>query len=120
MKVVQGLWRNSEMSESRQIVFTFKEIARELVRREGIQEGHWGIFVKFGIQGTNLGPNESGLFPTAIVPVLELGIQKFETPNNLTIDAAEVNPTKKLIDVKPEGPALRRVLRGKVVRKKRT
>ena len=110
------------MSESKQITFTFQEIARELVKKEDIKEGHWGIFVKFGIQGANLGPNDSGLFPTAVVPVLELGIQKFEKPNNLTVDAAQVNPMKELIDVKPETTVVgggARQLRAKERRKKR-
>ncbi|MSO22503.1 MAG: hypothetical protein EXQ58_04450 [Acidobacteria bacterium] len=88
------------MSESRQIVFSFKEIAEELVKKEDVREGHWGIFVKFGIHGANLGPTESGLFPTAVVPILELGIQKFDKPNNLTVNAAKVNPIKGFIATK--------------------
>ncbi len=30
--------------------------------------------------------------PAAIVPVQEIGIQKFEVESNLTVDAAKVNP----------------------------
>src|SRR5688572_7150889 len=88
------------MSESRQIMFTFKEIAEELVKKENVRDGHWGIFVKFGIQGANLGPNESGLFPAAVVPILELGIQKFDKPNNLTVNAADVNPITVFVEKK--------------------
>jgi hypothetical protein len=29
--------------------------------------------------------------PAAIIPVLEIGLQKFEKENNLSIDAASVN-----------------------------
>jgi hypothetical protein len=80
------------MPEASQIVFSFKEIAEALVKRQGLHEGIWGIFVKFGMGASNVGPNENSLQPAAIVPIVELGIQKFEKENNLSVDAAKVNP----------------------------
>ncbi len=32
------------------------------------------------------------LNPAAIVPVLKIGLQRFDAPNNLTVDAAKINP----------------------------
>ena len=83
------------MAEIRQVTFTHREVAEALVRRQGIHEGHWGIYVEFGIAGANVGaPEGDDLFPAAIVPVRRLGIQRFEEANALTVDAAVVNPRK--------------------------
>jgi hypothetical protein len=82
------------MAEAKQYTFSFKELATLLVREQGIKEGHWGIAVRFGIQGANIGSSPAGndLVPAAIVPVLEVGIQRFDSPNALTVDAEKVNP----------------------------
>ena len=40
----------------------------------------------------NVGTGPDDLLPAAIVPVGGIGIQKAEAPNNLTVDAAVVNP----------------------------
>jgi hypothetical protein len=83
------------MSEPTQITVTFKELAELLVRRENICKGHWGIFIKFGFSATNIQnketeQGETSLLPAAIVPVLNIGIQKFDAPNNLTVDASKI------------------------------
>ena len=86
------------MAEPKQFAFTFKELAEILVKQQKISEGYWGIFVKFGIQGTNLNVSQNELLPTAVVPILEIGIQKFDESNALTIDASTIGkatPVKK-------------------------
>jgi hypothetical protein len=80
------------MAEASQITFSFKEIAELLIKRQRIHEGIWGIYVKFGIGAMNMGPTEGEVRPTAIVPILELGLQKFDKESNLTVDALKVNP----------------------------
>jgi hypothetical protein len=80
------------MAETTQIMFSFKEVAEALIKKQGIHDGVWGIFVRFGIQATNAGPDKSQLLPTAIVPIIELGLQKFDEENNLAVDASKVNP----------------------------
>jgi len=84
------------MPEAKNIVFNFKEIAEALIRKADVHEGLWGLVVRFGLAGANIGsaPGSEDLRPAAIVPILELGIQKFNEPNSLTVDAAEVNPEK--------------------------
>lgn len=82
------------MATAKQYSFTFKEIAALLVKDAGVKEGHWGVSVKFGLQGTNVGMTEDDLRPAAIVAMLELGLQQFDTPNGLTVDAAVVNSKK--------------------------
>lgn len=83
------------MAEASQIVFSHKEVAEALVKKQGLHEGIWGLFVKFGIKAANIGEDESDLKPAAIIPILELGLQKFDKENNLSVDAAKVNPTGK-------------------------
>jgi hypothetical protein len=92
------------MAESTQIVFSYKEVAEALLKTQDIHEGFWGIFIKFGISAANVGPAQDSLMPAAIVPVLQIGLQKFDAENNLSVDAALVNP-RRLI---PEDPRLRR------------
>lgn len=82
------------MAMPNQVTFKLKEIAELLVKHQGIHEGHWGIFVRFGLNATNIGDSSNEMYPSAIVPVTELGIQRFDEPNPLTVDAAVVNPTK--------------------------
>ena|SRR5579864_3306256 len=80
------------MPEATQVVFKHKELAEILVKSQGIHTGIWGLFIRFGIGATNFGPSEAELQPAAIVPVLEIGLQKFEKETNLSVDAAKVNP----------------------------
>jgi hypothetical protein len=39
-----------------------------------------------------VGPTDTELQPAAIIPVLEIGLQKFEKETNISVDAAKVNP----------------------------
>ena len=77
------------MAESTQIVFKHVEA---LLRQQGIHEGIWGLYVRFGLAAANVGASQTDLVPAAIVPLLEIGLQKFDQENNLAVDAARVNP----------------------------
>jgi len=79
------------MPEAGQIVFTYKEIAELLVKQQGIHEGIWGLFVRFGLNAANVGENEAALKRAAIIPILELGLQKMEKESNIAVDAAKFN-----------------------------
>ena len=84
------------MPETKNIVFSHKEVAEALVGKADIHEGLWGLYVEFGIAGANVGSSPEGdIQPAAIVPILKLGIQRFKKPSNLTVDASEVNPKDK-------------------------
>ena len=83
------------MPESSQIVtFSHKEIAEALVKYHGVHEGLWGIYVKFALGAANIqrGPDSAEIVPAAVVPVVAVGIQRFDSENGLTVDAAKVNP----------------------------
>lgn len=80
------------MAEATLINYTFKELAELMVKDQNKHEGYWGVFVRFGIAAANTGPSDADLRPSAIVPILEIGLQRFEGLNNLSVDAAKVNP----------------------------
>jgi len=85
------------MAESKAIIFNFKEIAEALVKKQGIHEGIWGIYVEFGISAANINASDDPdkqktLLPAAIIPVLKFGIQPFADETNLSVDASKVNP----------------------------
>ena len=80
------------MGEATQISFKHAEIVEMLIKKQDIHEGIWGLFVKFGMGASNVGPTEGDLMPAAIIPVLEIGLQKFDKVSNIALDAAKVNP----------------------------
>jgi hypothetical protein len=89
--------------ESTTLVTSYKQVAEALVKYHNLHEGIWGVFARFGLAASNVGPNENELSPAAIVPLVELGLQKFSKENNLSVDAAKVNPKPK-----PSEPARQR------------
>jgi hypothetical protein len=84
------------MPETKTITFSHKEIAEALIKYHDLHEGLWGLYIEFGLAAANVGPEPGGdLLPTAIIPVKKIGLQRFQEFNNLTVDAAEVNPLSK-------------------------
>ena len=80
------------MAEASQYVFGFKELTEMLVKKEGLHVGHWAILVRFGINAANVSMGGSEPLPSAIVPIVEIGIQRETAPTPLSVDAAVVNP----------------------------
>jgi hypothetical protein len=83
------------MADADRITYTFKELAEILVKEQNIHAGLWGLYVRFGIRALNTGESDTDLKPTALVPILDIGLQKFEDLNNLSVDAAVVNPPSR-------------------------
>ena len=70
------------MPETKNIVFTHKEVVEALIRYNDIHEGLWGLYIEFGLAGANVGPTPGGdLNPAAVVPVLKIGLNRSETPS---------------------------------------
>jgi hypothetical protein len=80
------------MPEPGNIIFSYKEIVEILLKAQGIHEGIWGLFVRFGLNAANIGESQELLRPAAIIPILELGLQRMEKESNLAVDAAKANP----------------------------
>jgi hypothetical protein len=83
------------MAHASQILFNIKELAEVLVKQQGIHNGHWGVLLKIGVAGANMPGPTGELLPCAIVPISEIGIQQYEEPSSMTVDAAKVNPAKE-------------------------
>jgi hypothetical protein len=83
------------MPEISQYDFKLKEIVELLVKKLDLHEGVWGLRVRFGLKAMNVGADDTDLHPAAIVPLLEIGIQKFDKPNNMAVDAAVANPAPR-------------------------
>jgi hypothetical protein len=82
------------METPKKITFTHAQVSEALVKYNDIHEGIWGLYVEFGIAGVNVGPTQEDINPAAIVPILKVGLQTFDKANNMTVDAAVVNPKK--------------------------
>lgn len=82
------------MPEATEIMFKHKEVVGALLKQHGIHEGFWMLSINFGIGAGNVGQTEdqSDLNPAAIIPILNIGIKRVDQLNNLSADAAEVNP----------------------------
>lgn len=82
------------MLEENRIMLTHKELVECLIKDNDIHEGLWAIAISFGLGAGNIAENDSPnvLFPAALVPVTEIGIQRFDEATPLTVDAAQVNP----------------------------
>jgi hypothetical protein len=84
------------MAQPTQIVFSHREVVEALIRKQGIHEGIWGMYVRFQLKAANFGQTDMDVLPTAFISVLELGIQRFEKESNIAIDAAKINPSDLL------------------------
>jgi len=82
------------MPETKNYAFSYTEIAETLVKKLDLHEGLWGVYIEFNFAAANVaaGPDGKSLAPAAIAAIKSIGIQRFDAPNNLTVDAAIVNP----------------------------
>lgn len=80
------------MAEATQFAFSHQEVVEALIKKQGLHEGLWGLYVEFGLAAANVGPDSNAINPAAVVAVSKVGIIKTDKPTNLTVDAAKVNP----------------------------
>lgn len=80
------------MPEITQYTFSHRELVEILVKQQGLHEGIWGLYVRFGLGASNVGESPAQLQPAAIIPVVEIGLQKFDRETGISVDAAKVNP----------------------------
>ncbi|HLA12890.1 MAG TPA: hypothetical protein VJ023_20055 [Pyrinomonadaceae bacterium] len=79
------------MAEATTYLFDYKEVAEALIKKQDIHEGFWGIGIEFGFGAQNV-KTPKGYAPAAIIPVQKIGLNRWDEPNNMTVDAAQVNP----------------------------
>ena len=85
------------MPEAKNYLFNYTELAEMMVRKLDLHEGLWGVYLEFALGGANvpMTPDSKTVAPAAITIIKSIGIQRFDAPNNLTVDAAQVNPVSK-------------------------
>lgn len=99
------------MAESTQIRFEHRELAAILVKQQGIHKGHWALSVQFGLSAANITGTFQGeprMCPTAILPVLNVGIRALDEPNDMSVDASKVNPSAKKKKAAPKKKAAKK------------
>lgn len=80
------------MPEPSQLIFSFQELVTLMLKAQDIHEGIWGLFVRFALNAANIGETESDMRPTAMVPLMQIGLQRMDKLTNISVDAAKVNP----------------------------
>jgi hypothetical protein len=80
------------MADANQFTVPFKELAEVLVKHLDVHEGYWSVILKFGIHGATMSINNAPHLPSAIVPILEIGINREDQLGPLGVDAALINP----------------------------
>jgi len=94
------------MAEATTYHFSHQEVVEALIKQQDLHDGIWSLIVEFGLGSANTGPGPQDLNPTAIVPVLKMGLVKSKELTNLAVDASVVNPAKKASPAKKTaGPA---------------
>lgn len=78
------------MDNVTQLQFELLDIAKMLLRKEGIADGRWTIGVNFTIAATAAGPSPETARPSMLVGVDKIIIARAEagSPDALTVDAA--------------------------------
>jgi hypothetical protein len=85
------------MPEVNQYLFNHKELLELMIKKADVHEGKWIVMANLGFSPGNFGPSPDQMSPGAAVVVLQMGIQRAiaETPPQMILDAAVVNPVTK-------------------------
>lgn len=81
------------MSNATQYQFELTEVARILLKKQGIKEGRWTLGVGFNLSPAHAGPTPDSVRPSIIVSVDKLVLSRAEanTPESLAINAASID-----------------------------
>lgn len=82
------------MAEVNRYEFSYKEVATALIKQQDLHEGIWNVSLKFALGAIMGGPTAEQAVPTAMVPVVSIGLNKVDKEGNTAVDAAKVNPAK--------------------------
>lgn len=72
--------------------FTHQEVVTALLKDKNIHAGIWMLSAQFGLAGVTMQGGDGNEHPTALVPLMRVGIQETDQLSNLSVDAAVVNP----------------------------
>jgi len=76
---------------------THEELATILVKSFNLHEGIWTLVFTFGIGTVNTGTlgREKEINPTAVIPILSIGLERGREKSTISVDAAVVNPVRR-------------------------
>jgi hypothetical protein len=82
------------MPEINQVMYKHRELVELLIKHAGLHEGRWILMANFGFSAGNFGPSNDQMSPGAVVALTHLGLQRAQpdTPEEMSVDAAVVNP----------------------------
>ncbi len=89
------------MPEVTQIVYTHEDLAKALIRDRGLDSGHWAVLIRFRFEGGNLQTVPDVMTPAAITFIESIGLQRFDEPNPLTVDASTLSESRPRRKARP-------------------
>jgi hypothetical protein len=89
------------MPEANQYLFPHKELLELLIKKADVHEGKWILMANLGFSPGNFGPTPDQMSPGAAMVVMQMGFQRAppDTPPEMVMDAAVVNPASKTTPV---------------------
>ena len=79
-------------------IFTWQQVAVALVKARDVHEGLWRVGCRFDLMAAGVKLGKTGIqVPGAFIPIVEMNIARVETGDDLTVDAAEVNPARRIL-----------------------
>lgn len=82
--------------KSKALKFHLRDVAAALVKLADIHEGLWQLQVIFANNAVNMNLNNH-MAPTAMASVVALQLGRVEALDELTVDAAQVNPSSRIV-----------------------
>jgi hypothetical protein len=81
------------MSNATQYQFDLLEVAKLLMKQQGITEGRWAIGVGFNVMAGHAGPSPEAARPSMIVSVDKINIGRADenTPDSMVVDAKSIS-----------------------------
>lgn len=85
------------MPEISQYTFSLTEIMEVLVKEADLHEGMWQLLISFNFGAGNFPVDAKTHLPGAVATIASIGLSRAEanSPPNLVVDAAKVNPVGK-------------------------
>ena len=88
------------MAEINEFTFDPKEIAKLMVREQGITSGHWEIGTTLTFTALNAAVNEGPTLPAVVIQIAKITLRRVAQPTLLSIDAESLNEFPAAIEVK--------------------
>ena len=85
-----------QLSASSSPPLSMRDLALVLVKHYGLTEGIYDLVVEFQIGTGAVGPDQDNLVPGAMIGVSRVGLVSTTKQGPNTVDAAQINPAKKL------------------------